>query len=203
MKKLFVTVCVLVLAAAMVAPASAQSKIALNIGGDVLLPLGTFADVQSVGFGGDVTGEYTVMPELNLTATLGYFTWGGKDFSEGGVTLAGASFHSIPFMVGAKYYFMPANANLRVYGAAQLGLFFSGTTVKFGGTPPVVVGGVTIFPGTPAREETVSSSDFVFAPVVGIEAPVSPTGKIDAAVKFYIISGSTNLGIRVGYKFGI
>src|SRR5512138_1004184 len=109
MKKLFLTVGVLVLAAAMAAPASAQSKIALNIGADVLLPMGSFADVQGVGFGGDVTGEYALMPELNLIATLGYFSWGGKDVTVAGFTRSGFSFHSIPFMVGAKYYFMPTN----------------------------------------------------------------------------------------------
>ncbi len=107
MKKFLTVLAVLALVVALGAPAGAQGKMALNIGLNVEFPMGTFGDVQGVGFGGTVQGEYAFMPQLVGTAKLGYIVWGGKDFTEGGVTVTGGSYKGVPFLVGGKYYFMP------------------------------------------------------------------------------------------------
>ena len=80
MKKVLITIVALFL---FVGISQAQNKMWLNIGGNVLLPMGDFADVAGVGFGGTAQFEMEFMPQLLGTATIGYFMWGGKDF--GGV----------------------------------------------------------------------------------------------------------------------
>lgn len=194
MKKLALVATVVALVVMMTVSASAQGKMFLNIGADVLLPMGSFSDGASVGFGGTAQFEYAFMPQLNGTFTTGYLTWGGKTVS--GVDMP--SYHGIPFLVGAKYYFMPITKNkMNVYGAAQLGLmiFSIGSksyTVSYGGYSQTV------------ESPSVSETDFALAPIVGVEFPISDKGVLDINAKYLLITstGSAgNIGFRLGYKF--
>ena len=124
MKKVLITIVALFL---FVGISQAQNKMWLNIGGNLLLPMGDFADVAGVGFGGTAQFEMEFMPQLLGTGTIGYVMWGEKDF--GGVIGSqnySYSSSAIPVLVGAKYYFMPKGG---FYGQAQLGLFFFSTSV--------------------------------------------------------------------------
>jgi hypothetical protein len=202
MKKLSMVLVVVALILAVVAPASAQGKLALNIGANVMIPMGTFGDVQKVGIGGTVQGEYAFMPQLLGTAKLGYISWGGKEFSQGGVSVTGGAYKGVPFLVGGKYFFMPpARGAVQFYGQAEIGLFFGSVS-----TPEVAgvhIPGVGTFGGSSAG--SVSSTDFVFSPSVGLEYPMG-NGALDASLNYFLIaaSGSAgNLGLRVGYKFAL
>ncbi len=211
MKKLSLVAVLIAITALVAAPMNAQGKIALNIGGDVLIPMGGFGDFASVGFGGDVIGEYALMPELSLTASLGYLTWGGKDYTVLGQTISGPSFHGVPFLVGAKYYFMPKGNSARFYAAGQIGLFFGSYSVDI---PSYSYGGFTFGGGS----ESFSSTNFTLAPIVGVELPVG-TGTLDGSVRYFLITGggpagtdvngtsssgsAGSIGFRVGYKFPI
>jgi hypothetical protein len=80
------------------------------VGVDVLaaFPFGNLADGAGIGFGGLVRGEYGVMPQLNVTARIGYVHHLAKNE---------ITFSEIPIWLGAKYGFTD-----QIYGAAEIGL---------------------------------------------------------------------------------
>lgn len=200
MKRLSAVLVVAVLVLAVAAPASAQGKLGLNIGANLMLPLGDFGTAQSVGIGGTVQGEYAFMPQLLGTAKLGYISWGGKDHGEGDFTVKGGAFKGVPFLVGAKYYFMPPVKNaLQFYGQAELGLFFG--SISAPEVPGITIPGFGTIGGSSGG--SVSSTDFVFSPTVGLEYPMGD-GALDASVNYFLIASSgsaSSIGLRVGYKF--
>lgn len=186
MKKLTLVVTVFALVALMSFSAQAQGKMAANIGADILIPMGDFADAAKIGFGGTAMFEYMVNPNLAVTGKLGYITWGAKTGDNSAVE---ASFSGLPFLVGGKYYFMP-QGKLRAYGQFELGLFFLSASVK------------SNVPGF-SYSASASSTDFVIAPAFGVEIPAGPKGAVDASVRYWGIfkEGSAhNIGFRVGYK---
>jgi hypothetical protein len=190
MKKIALVATVLALVMMVSLSASAQGKMFLNVGGDVLLPMGSFSDAAGIGFGGTVRFEYQFLPELHGTFTAGYLTWSGKTVN--GIDMP--SYGGIPFLVGAKYYFMPAGkAQARVYGAFELGLMIFS------------IGSKTYKIGTYTYESpSVSETDFALAPTVGVEFPISDKGVLDIQAKYLLITstGSAgNIGFRLGYKF--
>lgn len=183
-----VVICALVFS---VGQANAESKLSLSVGGDVLIPMGTFGDAVSTGFGGSVRGQYDITPMFSAGLTVGYYTWSGKDVS--GFT--GPNFKGLPVRVFGKYYFMPAEQKVRVYGIAELGLFFGSVDV-----PSFTILGVTYGGGTE------SSSDFNYAPGVGAEIGLGGGNtKLDVSVRYDGIAteGETSgsLGARVGVSF--
>jgi hypothetical protein len=192
MKNLLVTSVVLLMVVALATPASAASKMSLSVGPDVLLPMGSFSDVNKLGFGGTVRFQYNLTPMAAVGGEAGYFTWGGKDVG----TFSGPSFHGIPVRAFGKYYFMPEGGT-RVYGMAEIGIFFGSS-----GDVTVNIPGY----GTISGGSGGSSTGFNFCPVVGVEIPVSG-GKnaVDVSVRYDGISatGGTNgsIAFRVGYNF--
>ena len=65
MKKALVTIVALFL---FVGISQAQNKMYLNVGGNVLLPMGDFGDAANLGFGGTAQFEMEFMPQLLGTA---------------------------------------------------------------------------------------------------------------------------------------
>ena len=195
MKKLLLAVLVVALAFAFTTPSNAQGKFYLNPGLDVFLPLGTFGDAVSVGFGGTVRGEYVFTKEISGTFAIGYDIWGGKSVTENGVSVDLPNFKGIPIMVGGKYYFMPEGSKTRVYGMIELGLFMASVT-----TSAQSIGGVVVIP-----EASATETDFAFDPMVGAEFALGKV-HLDAAVRYFLIASSgsaSNIGLRVGVKFPI
>jgi hypothetical protein len=94
-----------------------QQKFVVGVDGDFGIPLGNYSDVNGIGGGFLLTGEYPVMPQLGLTARVGFQYHSDKDVGLG----INAHVHSIPFLFGAKYYFMPDRQGF--FGAAEMGLF--------------------------------------------------------------------------------
>jgi hypothetical protein len=191
MKNLLIASVVLLMVVALVTPASAASKMALSVGGDLLLPMGSFGDAVKLGFGGSVRFQYNITPMAAVGGETGYYVWGGKDV-EG---FSGPSFKGLPVRAFGKYYFMPEGGT-RVYGMAELGIFFGSS----GEVSYTIPGYGTVSGGGG------SSTGFNFCPVVGVEIPVSG-GKnaVDLSVRYDGISasGGTNgsIGFRVGYNF--
>ncbi len=189
MKKLALVVTVVALTLLVSFNTQAQGKMAVNIGADVLIPMGSFSDAVKIGFGGTAAFEYMVNPNLAVTGKLGYITWGVKTDDTQGVE---ASFSGLPFLVGGKYYFMP-QGKLRAYGQFEMGLFFMSGSVK------------STIPGY-SFETSQSGTDFVIAPAVGVEIPAGPKGAVDVSVRYWGIfetGGAHNLGFRAGYKIMI
>jgi len=170
--------------------ASAAGSQTVGVGLDVLIPTGKFGDAYGVGFGGSARYQYNVNNMFSATGTVGYFSWSGKDFS--GVT--GPSFKGFTIRAGGKYYFVPAGT--RFYGLFELGLFFSSVDV-----PSYTLFGQTFGGGS------VSSTDFLITPVIGVEIPAGPKNSVDASVRYELILSSGDsagsIGFRVAYNFGL
>jgi hypothetical protein len=185
MKKVLVTIVALFL---FVGISQAQNKMNLNVGLNVALPMGSFGDVAGTGFGGTAQFEMQFTPQLYGTATAGYITWGGKDFGN-----FSYSYHAIPILVGAKYYFMPSGG---FYGHGQLGLYMFSASVK---SPAIVVGGFTVGGG----DVSSTSSEFTFSFGAGYELPLSPKLMLDLSGAYIVISDFGHIGLRAGVKFGL
>lgn len=178
MKKVLSLIVVLVLFAGFT---NGQSKITLGVGGTLALPMGTFGDVASTGFGGLVKGEMGFGSMIG-TASVGYLTFGAKDL--GGVK---ATWSAIPILVGTKYSFASS-----FYGSVELGLNM--VTVK-AETPEYSFWGVTI----PA--ESVSTSETKVGYALGVGYQLSA---IDIVLKYQTLASDANfIGVNVIYNFGL
>ncbi len=179
MKKQLIAIAIVALFAT---SSSFAQKINFGIGADVALPMGTFGDIVSVGFGGTAKVYYPLKEEMMvLTGTAGYMTFSGKTVGN----FTGSNFSMIPVLVGARYYFAPLSAKFRPYGGLDLGLIFSSTKV-----PSQTILGVTVGGGS------VSGSDFTYQPQLGFVA-----SQFDVAVRLLGISGANCVAARVGYIF--
>ena len=80
------------------------------------LPVGNYADQNGVGGGVMLVGEYPLLDALSATARIGFQYHSNKT-----VATVDVHTHSIPILLGAKYYLMPDRQGL--FGALELGLF--------------------------------------------------------------------------------
>ncbi len=188
MKNLLVVVALISLVAF---SANAQGKISFGVGADLALPMSSgFSDGWGIGIGGTAKVYYPFNDMITFNGTAGYMTFSGKEQTIGTVKVTPGSWSMIPVVVGARYYFMPATAKMRFYGAFDMGLIFSSYTQK---TPEVRVGNIVV---VPASEFSASGSDFTYQPAVGFEA-----SKFDVAVRLMGVSGATSVAARIGYIF--
>lgn len=164
---------------------SAQIRIGGQVG--VALPMGNLGDVVSTGFGFHGLFVYQLQPQLELTGLIGYTTFGSKTTDIYG----DYSFSMVPVLAGIRYSFSPEGENpFRPYVGAELGLIFSTVSYKtdfgfFGGS----------------QEFSASSTDFCFAPQVGMYYALSPAIDLDANLKFNVISDANYIGINAGILY--
>lgn len=97
---------------------NAQAQIALGANVGVAVPLGTFGDACTLGFGGGVSGHYFVSPNLSIGANISYTSFGYKDV--GGVKFDG-SFNILGFAPTINYYF--TEEGFRPYVGTDLGYY--------------------------------------------------------------------------------
>ncbi|PIP77026.1 MAG: hypothetical protein COW85_11045 [Ignavibacteria bacterium CG22_combo_CG10-13_8_21_14_all_37_15] len=179
MKKVLSLLVVLVLFAGFT---NGQSKITLGVGGTLALPMGTFGDVVSMGFGGLVKGEMGFGSMIG-TASVGYVTFSGKD-------VAGykSSWSAIPILVGTKYSFASS-----FYGSVEAGL----NMVTVEATTPEIKSGTTVL--YPSKTVSTSSTEFGYALGVGYQLSA-----IDIVLKYQTLASSANfIGVNVIYNFGL
>lgn len=101
-------------------PAAAGSLMAVGADLQLALPIGDLGDGAGIGIGGLAKFQYTVMPNLAVTARAGYVHHLAKN---------DITFSEIPIWLGAKYFFIPA-----VYGGLELGYIQSKVSADFMGT---------------------------------------------------------------------
>jgi len=164
---------------------SAQTKMSVGAGLDVMAPIGTFSDHWNTGFGGSAEFDYVLTEHSAVTGKIGYLSFGGKNLPSG-VT---ASYSGVPILAGIKYYprLIPQDGPVHVYGHLELGLMAGSVSVSGNTLPYSVPNGAGI----------------TLSPSVGIEIPTAPTGKADLSIRFFSISGRRNIGLRAGYMFAI
>lgn len=162
---------------------NAQSKMKLGVGAFVGLPMGTFGDITSIGFGGAVQGEYDMGDKLVGTLTTGYLLFSGKDVS--GTKLGDWSI--IPIMVGGKYFFAQ-----NIYGTVQAGLNM--VSYKIPATTYTLFGMTVTTP-----EQTFNETKFGYAIGVGYDM-----GQFDISAKYgTFATDASYLGVTALYKFGL
>ena len=173
MKKIYSILAVSLLLASL---SFGQSGLKLGVGGVIALPIGTFGDVSSLGFGGAVVGEYQLADKIVGTFTTGYLMFSGKEDIY-------PDYSIIPLMVGAKYFFAD-----NMYGTVQVGLNMVSVTI------PAIDWGFFTTP-----EITESSSEFGYAVGAGYDM-----GDIDLLVKYGSFMTDANyLGLTAIYKFSL
>ncbi|HRP02731.1 MAG TPA: outer membrane beta-barrel protein [Candidatus Kapabacteria bacterium] len=156
----------------------------MRIGGEVslALPTGDMGDASSTGFGLTGVFSYSLNPQLLLTGSIGYITFGEK--------IAGFSFSTVPVNAGIQYRFNQ-DPKFQPYIGAETLLFFNSAKVNTG-----FFGSVS-----------TSSTDFGFTPIVGAAFPLNANVEIRANLKYHMIftSGSTSsfVGIGGGVHFRI
>ncbi len=159
----------------------------MQAGGQVgiSIPVGTLSDFANLGFAIQGNFLYGIHPDIDLTGSLGYVSWG--------TDADNVSAHSVPLTFGARYYFQ--RVNLSPYGLAELGLHFGGVTVDI---PSVSIGGFTYGGGSSGG----SSTDFGLGLGGGFLYDFGNL-KLDVTAKFNIISDTNNLLIMAGVLFPI
>jgi hypothetical protein len=93
-----------------------EHNIRLGIDTEVGIPLGNYADANSVGGGAVLSGDLALLEQLSATMRIGFQAHMDR-------TVAGVSshVHSIPILLGTKYYLGPDRVGM--FGAFELGMF--------------------------------------------------------------------------------
>jgi hypothetical protein len=107
---------------------SAEHQVYFGADADFAMPVGNYSDINGVGGGLLLTAEYPVLEQLSATARVGF-----QFHLDKGVLGADAHVHSIPVLLGAKYYLLETNRQ-GLFAAAELGMFDLMTGVSAGGT---------------------------------------------------------------------
>lgn len=161
-------------------PPSNKQEFRLSVGPEAGVPLGDFANGYNWFLGGTVQGELPVAKNLYVIANAGYDNF----FVKNGETL-GKDIRTIPVKAGLKYFFVP---NF-LYVQAEAGASF-----------------------LVDKSDLIAdkSTNFVYAPSVGVLLKLAPKNYLDIGFRFqgngsFYNNGSYNsvLGLRVAYSFGL
>jgi len=183
-----------------------------SVGAELGLPMGTFGDNSSLGFGGSLRYEMPSGDNLAFMGTVGYLTFSGKEITSGVPGFFALTIKQknaiIPIQVGAKYYFQEQQSGF--YGMLQLGLamvsYTTDMTTDVGGT-------------TTTSSATGNGSGFCWAPGVGYHLDNLDFGLSYQAFTQTVASSFTDpftganttvtgtstgayLGLRIAYVFG-
>jgi hypothetical protein len=93
-----------------------EHNIRLGVDTEVGIPLGNYADANSVGGGAFLNGELALLEQLSGTLRIGFQAHMDR-------TVAGVDSHvnAIPMLLGAKYFVGPDRQGM--FGAFELGMF--------------------------------------------------------------------------------
>lgn len=183
MKELLSLFTVLVLVTMFTGITNAQSKMAVGLQAGAAIPLGDFGDGYKTGFGGQGTFAYHINPMFDVTGSVGYLTWSGKD--------ADYKFSSVPVLAGVRYYFGKDKFN--PYVAGELGIHF----VTFD-VPSIFVPGFGTIGGG-----SESKSYFGFGAGAGFLYKMGPNLDLDVNAKFNNISTEGNSSSYLSIMAGV
>jgi hypothetical protein len=108
--------------------AGSTHQVTLGVDADFAMPVSNYADVNGPGAGALLTIEYPVIEQLSLTGRVGFQYHFDKSLGAG----VDAHVHSVPVLLGAKYYVMQQDRQ-GLFAAAELGMFDLMTGATFGG----------------------------------------------------------------------
>jgi hypothetical protein len=96
---------------------SSRHNILVGVDSEFAIPLGNYADVNSVGMGAVLVGELPMLETVSATARVGFQGHFNRTVGNG----LGAHVNAIPVLLGAKYYIGGDRQGL--FGAFELGMF--------------------------------------------------------------------------------
>jgi hypothetical protein len=107
-----------------------KHDISIGLDTDVGIPLGNYADANSVGGGVLVNAEYQLLEMLGATMRVGFEAHMNRSVGNTDMHV-----HAIPILFGTKYYM--TNNHQGLFGSFELGLFdlMSSVTVPVRGVP--------------------------------------------------------------------
>ncbi len=158
----------------------------MQIGGDVGLgiPTGDFSDGANTGFGINGVWTYFFQPDLALTGSIGYWSFGAKGSNE----VAKATFSTIPLNAGIQYRF--SASGFKPFIGAETFLFFNSVSVEYLG-----------------YKSSDSETKFGFVPLVGGAFKIAPNMEFRVTLKYTIIftsgSNTTYLNLLGGIHYNI
>ena len=179
-------VILLLVVALSVVTASAQIKVGLN--GGVGIPMGNDADVMKTGFGGGISAEYLVTPNIGVGLSYSFNSFGLKDEYLEIMDMVGvdASFSISPTVLTGRYYFQPENS-IKPYAGLDLGIYSQKMSMKVLGFS---VG-------------SISTSDFGLAPVVGLQFGLSQKLALDVNAKYHYVFTEGDSSSFIGFNLGL
>ena len=169
MKKLFFFLIVLLLSSTSLV---AQRQ-GISIGGNVYFPVGDWANIANIGYGGSVSYEHPLGKNVAGVIYSGYTYFGGDT--------EGFSWTMVPLVAGAKFYFTP---KLDWYIGGLLGVEFVTAKATFLGI-----------------ESSASSTEFLGNVNLGYEIKTSEKGAVDISAGFLYINELSYFGARLAYIF--
>lgn len=143
----------------------------ISIGGNVLIPVGDWAEIAKTGYGGSATYEHPLQHDMMGVIYSGYTYFGGDE--------EGISWSMIPIVAGLKFYFATKND---WYLAALAGVNF--ITAK-----------------RPSGENSQTSTEFAGNANFGYEFKTSRDGALDISAGFVFINQQNYVGMRLAYIF--
>jgi hypothetical protein len=157
-----------------------KKEFRLSVGPEAGIPIGQFHDSYNWFLGGSVQGELPIAKNFYVIANAGYNNF----FVKNGV-LPNQDIRTIPVKAGLKYFFIP---NF-LYVSAEAGASF-------------------LLDKSDLLAD--KSTNFVYAPSVGVLLKLAPKNYLDIGVRFqgngsFYDNGSYGnfLGLRVAYTFGM
>lgn len=182
---------VLVVFVILVFTTTAKAQINVGVNAGVAMPMGSFGQVENMGFGGYATAAYSVNSKISLGFNLGFYAFKGTDYPAGSKPSA----RIIPIFADFKYFlntegFMP-------YVGTGMGVYMTYSSVTTPASDAVTVGGVIKEPAKLSIEHLTNSKKFGVSPTVGFW--LGDDFKYGASVTYHIIfSDYSYIGINVG-----
>jgi len=172
MKKLSMLVIFILLASTTIF----AQKQGISIGGNVLFPVGDWAEYANTGWGGSATYEHQLSKEVAGIIYSGYTAFSSD---------AGSDWTIVPLLVGAKFYFTP---KWDWYITGMLGVDFVTADAS------TTIGGQTY-------SASASSTEFAGNINFGYEIQTSDKGALDISAGFVYVSDLSYFGMRLAYIF--
>ncbi|MBI1805679.1 MAG: outer membrane beta-barrel protein [Ignavibacteria bacterium] len=164
----------------------------LTVGAGGGVPVGDFNNASNFGIGGVASLGYVADPNFTVSATSGYLHFSGKDVTSGGYTFSTAV-NIVPILVGGQYFFMPPG-DVRVYGAANAGLYLLSYSASTN------VSGVSVSGST-------SESKFGVSPTLGAQFKAGDKMNVDVNANYTAVftdnTTTSWVGFGIGLEFGL
>jgi len=141
-----------------VATASAQINVGLY--GGAKISKDSKFDIDNMGFGGGISAEYLIIPNLGVGINAGYYIMESEKYGDMSMTS-----YLLPVNLSGKFYFL--TNSFRPYGGVEGGLYTVGFSGKYAG-----------------QSMSESSSKFGVGPVVGFQLGFSNNLALDINAKY-------------------